>query len=307
MNREGILVIGSANMDLVVSTERFAHPGETIFGKKFDMFPGGKGANQAVCCAMLGSKTLFIGRIGRDDFGKRISKNLEQAGVELQHLLIDDEENTGTALITVDKTGENKIIVIPGSNMKLSPLDIDKKKHLFSEVKVVIAQLEIPIDTVIKAAVLAKENETTFILNPAPAQELPEKLFPLIDYLTPNETELEILSGITVKNEISFEKAARILLKKGVKNVIVTIGEKGALFVNKDRKEIFPSNRVSVVDTTGAGDAFNGALAFALSNGEEIDKSIQLANLVASHCIMKMGAQSSMPRLEEINIYKIAT
>jgi ribokinase len=307
MNREGILVIGSANMDLVVSTERFPNPGETIFGKKFNMFPGGKGANQAVCCAMLGSKTLFIAKMGNDDFCKRISKNLEHAGVGLQYLLIDDEGSTGTALITVDKTGENKIIVIPGSNMKLSPFDIDQKKNLFSEVKIAIAQLEIPTDTVIKAATLAKENEATFILNPAPAQELPEKLFSLVDYLTPNETELEILSGITINNETSIEKAARILLNKGVKNVIVTIGVKGAFLINNERKEIFPTNKVKVVDTTGAGDAFNGALAFALSNGEEVDKAIHFANLVASHCITKMGAQSSMPKLEEINIYKIAT
>ena len=307
MNREGILVIGSANMDLVISTERFPNPGETIFGKKFDMFPGGKGANQAVCCAKLGSKTLFIGKMGNDDFCKRISMNLKQAGVELQHLLIDNEESTGTALITVDQSGENKIIVIPGSNMKLSPFDIEKKKNLFSQVKVVIAQLEIPIDTVLKSATLAKKNEATFILNPAPAQELPEKLFSLVDYLTPNETELEILSGIIINNEASIEKAARILLKKGVKNVIVTIGERGAILVNKERKEIFPSNKVKVVDTTGAGDAFNGALAFALLNGEDIDKAVLLANLVASYCITKMGAQSSMPKLEEINIYKIAT
>lgn len=307
MNREGILVIGSANMDLVISTERFPNPGETIFGKKFDMFPGGKGANQAVCCAMLGSKTFFIGKMGSDDFCKRISLNLKQAGVELQHLLIDDIESTGTALITVDKTGENKIIVIPGSNMKLSQSDIEQKKNIFSQVKVVIAQLEIPLDTVVKTATLAKENETTFILNPAPALELPEKLFPFVDYLTPNETELEILSGITINNEASIEKAARILLKKGIKNVIVTIGERGAILVNNDRKETFPANKVKVVDTTGAGDAFNGALAFALSNGEDIDKAIHLANLVASHCITKMGAQSSMPKLEEINIYKIAT
>jgi len=307
MNREGILVIGSANMDLVVSTERFPNPGETIFGKKFEMFPGGKGANQAMCCALLGSKTLFIGKMGNDDFSRRISKNLDKAGVELQHLLIDTEESTGTALITVDKSGENKIIVIPGSNMKLSHSDIEKKKNLFSQVKVVIAQLEIPLDTVVNAATLAKENDTTFILNPAPAQELPDKLFPLIDYLTPNETELEILSGMTISNETSIEKAAKILLKKGVKNVIVTIGEKGALLINNERKEIFPANKVNVVDTTGAGDSFNGALAFALSNGEDIEKAIHLANLVASHCITKMGAQSSMPKLEEINIYKIAT
>jgi ribokinase len=307
MNREGILVVGSANMDLVVSTERFAQPGETIFGKKFEIFPGGKGANQAVCCALLGSKTFFVGKIGKDDFGKKIFQNLETAGVNTSHLFIDDEENTGTALITVDKTGENKIIVIPGSNMKLFPSDINEKKNLFSNVKVVVVQLEIPIETVIKSGVIAKENNVTFVLNPAPAQSLPDELFPLIDYLTPNETELEILSGIRIHDEISIEKAASLLLKKGVRNVVVTLGEKGAILVNNKTKEVFPSNKVNVVDTTGAGDAFNGALAYALTNDEETGKAIQFANLVASYSITKMGAQSSMPKLEELNIYNITT
>jgi ribokinase len=306
MKRDGVLVIGSANMDLVLSVEKFPQPGETIFGKKFEMYPGGKGSNQAVCCAKLGAGTIFIGRIGDDDFGKSLIKNMKKEGVNLSHLIIDGKESTGTALITVEGKGENEIVVISGSNMKLSSDDIERKKEIFKEVKVVIVQLEIPLNTVLQAAKIAKENECIFILNPAPAQQLPEELLSMIDYLTPNETELELISGISVDDDESIEKAAKELLKKGVKNVIVTIGEKGAYLINRERKEIFPAKRVNVVDSTGAGDAFNGALAYALSNGEEIAKAVQLAVSVASFSVTKMGAQGSLPTIEEINIYKIA-
>jgi len=306
MKREGVLVIGSANMDLVISVEKFPQPGETIFGKKFQMFPGGKGSNQAVFCAKLGAKTYFLGRIGNDDFGKSLSKNMKSEGVDIHHLLIDENESTGTALITVDGKGENEIVVISASNMKLSPNDIESKRKIFNEVKIVITQLETPLNTVIQAARIAKENRNIFILNPAPAQELPRKLLSMIDYLTPNETELELLSGIRVKDKKSVELAAEELLKKGVKNVIVTMGKKGAYLITNERKQIFPAKKVNVVDSTGAGDAFNGALAYALSNDEEIGKAIQLANSVAAFAVTKMGAQSSLPRLEDLNIYKIA-
>jgi ribokinase len=253
MKREGVLVAGSANMDLVVCAERFPQPGETVFGKKFEMYPGGKGANQAFCCAKLGAKTYFIGKMGNDDFGKRLSANMQQAGVNLDNLLIDESEHTGTALISVDGKGENEIIVISGSNMKLTPRDIQKKKDIFSKAKVVITQLEIPLESVEKIAEISKENGAVFILNPAPAKELPEKLISLTDYLTPNEIELEILSGTPVSGEASIEKAAGKLLKKGVKNIIVTMGEKGAFLINKEKKKIYPSKKVKVVDSTGAG------------------------------------------------------
>ncbi|MGE5806706.1 MAG: ribokinase [Ignavibacteria bacterium] len=295
-----MLVAGSANMDLVVCAERFPQPGETIFGEKFEMHPGGKGANQAFCCAKLGAKTYFIGKMGNDDFGKRLSANMLQAGVNLDHLLIDEKEHTGTALIYVDGNGENEIIVISGSNMKLTPRDIQKKKDIFSKVKVVIAQLEIPLESVEKTAEISKENGAVFILNPAPAKELPEKLISLADYITPNEIELEILSGTSVSGEASIEKAAGMLLKKGVKNIIVTMGEKGAFLINKEKKKIYPSKKVKVVDSTGAGDAFNGALAYALSKEKEIGEAIQFAIAVASYSVTKMGAQSSMPELSEV-------
>jgi ribokinase len=306
MKREGVLVVGSANMDLVISVIKFPQPGETIFGKKFEMFPGGKGANQAVCCAKLGAKTFFIGKMGNDDFKKSLSKNMSNEGVDLEHLFIDEKESTGTALITVDGKGENEIVVISGSNMKLSPEDIKAKNEIFKEVRVVIAQLEVPLYTVLETAKIAKENGNIFILNPAPAQELSEELLSLVDYLTPNETELELLSGLPVGDDTTVEKAAGKLLSKGVKNIIVTMGDKGAYLINKEKKEIFPAKKVEVVDSTGAGDAFNGALAYALSNNEEIGKAIHLAVSVASYSVTKMGAQSSLPKLEELNFYKKA-
>ncbi|OGU74267.1 MAG: ribokinase [Ignavibacteria bacterium RBG_16_34_14] len=300
MVRDGVLVIGSANMDLVVFVEKFPQPGETIFGKKIEMFPGGKGANQAVCCAKLGAKTFFVGKMGNDDFRKRLTSNMENEGVIIDHLFIDENESTGTALITVDGKGENEIVVISGSNMKLSQEDIKSKKEIFKNVKVVITQLEIPTEAVLETAKAANENGNIFILNPAPAQELPEKLLSMVDYLTPNETELELLSGLCVKDLKSIELASEVLLKKGVKNVIVTLGEKGAYLINKKRKEIFPANKVNVIDSTGAGDAFNGALAFALSKGEEPGKAIKFANSVASYSVTKMGAQSSIPVPDEL-------
>lgn len=304
MNKEGVLVVGSANMDLVVKCSRFPLPGETIFGNKFQMFPGGKGANQAVCCAKLGMKTYFIGKMGNDELGKRLSDSMENDGVDLTYLMTDKSEHTGTALITVDLNGQNQIIVISGSNMKLSPSDIRKNKNTFSEIKVVLTQLEIPIDTVIETAILSKDNGAIFILNPAPACEIPDEIYPLVDYLTPNETELQMLSCMVVSDIGSAEKAAKMLIEKGAQNVIITLGEKGALLVNKNHTELYSTQKVAVVDTTAAGDSFNGALAYSLANNVELADAICFANKVASISVTRMGAQSSMPVLAEIMTFK---
>lgn len=185
MNKDGVLVVGSANMDLVITADRFPKPGETIFGKQFQMFPGGKGANQAVGCAKLGCRTYFTGKFGNDDFRTRLHQSMENDGVKLEHVFIDDKESTGIALITVDDTGQNEIVVISGSNMKLSPGDIESKSGLFASVNIVLTQLEVPLNTVIKTAELAKLNDCVFILNPAPAQKLPLELLSMLDYLPP--------------------------------------------------------------------------------------------------------------------------
>ena len=300
MEKKGVLIVGSSNLDLVVMVKRFPKNGETIFGNKFEMFPGGKGANQAVCASRLGCKTTFIGKMGNDEFREKLSLIMIESGVDLSNLFTDENENTGTALITVDSNGQNQIIVISGSNMKLSPKEVESKSSVFAEASVVLTQLEIPIETVMKSAELAKENASIFILNPAPAMQIPDSLFPLIDYLTPNESELEILSGIKIIDDASIENALNVLIDKGVKNVIVTLGKKGAMLMNKVVKKYFQARKVEVVDSTAAGDAFNGAFASSLSEGNSVEDAIEFANKIASISVTRMGAQSSLPYYNEI-------
>ncbi|MCF8260907.1 MAG: ribokinase [Melioribacteraceae bacterium] len=300
MNKEGILVVGSANMDLVVTSERFPKPGETIFGRGFEMFPGGKGANQAVSCAKLGGVTYFLGKMGNDDFHDLLDKSLSENGVDVKDVIVEKNAHTGVALISVDGKGENEIIVISGSNMMFEEEDLLLNKDYFSKVKVVLTQLEIPINTVALAARLAKENDSIFILNPAPAAELQDDLLSKIDYITPNVSELEILSGQTISDNSSAEQAAKVLLERGVANVIVTIGKEGSLLVNNERTVHFATQKVNAVDTTAAGDSFNGALAYLLSIGKSIDEAIHFANCSAALSVTKAGAQNSMPTFKEV-------
>lgn len=300
MKREGVLVVGSANMDLVVVTDRFPQPGETILGNHFQMFPGGKGANQAVCCARLSGLTYFLGRLGQDLFGDRLFQNLQSDGVNLDAVKRDETHSTGVALITVDSNGQNQIVVAPGSNMQLSSQDLEDHRELFRQVRAVIVQLEIPEETVFQAAQLATEQDAIFILNPAPARALSDDLLSRVDYLTPNETELASLSGMKVEDIDTAMEAARKLIAKGVANVVVTLGEQGALLVTSDKSQLFPTRSVEVVDTTAAGDAFNGALALAISEELDVGKAILFANTVASTSVTALGAQSSMPYRDTI-------
>jgi ribokinase len=300
MGTNNILVVGSANIDLVVMTERFPKPGETVLGKKFEMFPGGKGANQAVACAKLGGVTYFIGKMGHDDFQKILINTMKNDGVNIDHLLIDQNLRTGTAFIAVDENGENEIIVISGSNMRLFPNDIVENEEIFARIKVVLTQLEIPLETVMMTANLTKKYTKTFILNPAPARELPAQLLSVVDFLTPNESELEIISGLKVQDKKSAQKAAETLIRKGVKNVIVTLGENGALLVTSNRSKLFPARKVKPLDTTAAGDAFNGAFTFSLANDCTVERSIEFANIAAAISVTRMGAQSSMPSMQDI-------
>jgi ribokinase len=300
MKKEGVLVVGSANMDLVVTSERFPKPGETIFGKNFEMFPGGKGANQAVSCAKLGGLTYFLGKMGDDDFHNLLSTSLTQSGVNIEDVIIEKNAHTGIALISVDGKGENQIIVISGTNMNFSPEDLLTKKDYFARVKVVLVQLEIPIETVIQAARLAKENGAIFILNPAPAVELSDELLSMVDCITPNESELELLTGIKITDQKSQEDAAKHLLNKGIENVIVTLGSLGSLLVNKNECTLYKTYTVQAVDTTAAGDSFSGALAYSLANNVKLKDAIKFANYSAALSVTKMGAQSSMPTYKEV-------
>ncbi|MCF7740168.1 MAG: ribokinase [Candidatus Marinimicrobia bacterium] len=300
MKKQEILIVGSANMDMVVTVNRFPNPGETILSEKFGMFPGGKGANQAVACARLGSKTHFIGKMGNDFFRDKLIQSMTTNQVNMEYTLIDEKESTGVALIYVDADGQNEIVVVSGSNMKITPDEIESNAGLFKQVNVVLTQLEIPLESVISAAKLTKKNDGDFILNPAPACEIPDELFTMVDYLTPNESELALLSGRPVTDISSAIKAAKIILKQGAKNIVVTLGEKGSLLVNNDRSELFPTDKVEAKDATAAGDAFNGALAFGLSNNLDLDTIIRTANCVATYSVTKRGAQSSLPSIEDI-------
>ena len=300
MKRDGVLVVGSANIDLVVKTPRFPEEGETVFGGSFGMYPGGKGANQAVACARLGGTTYFVGKMGRDIFRDTLTACMKRNGVDLTHLTFDGRASTGIGLITLDRSGQNEIVVVSGSNMKLLPADINRARRLFSRVKVVLLQLEVPLATVVHAARLAKQSGATVILNPAPARKLPMGILAMVDIITPNETEAELLTGVRVRTNGSAASAARVLLRMGVGSVIITLGARGAMLVTAGEARHFPAPRVRAVDTTAAGDAFNGALARAIASGRAMDGAIPYANSAAAYSVTRMGAQSSMPRQRDL-------
>jgi len=290
-----VMLVGSANMDLVVRTHSFPAPGETLQGLGFQTFAGGKGANQAVAAGKLGAKVGILAKLGNDPFGDQLTASLLGAGVKVDYLLRDPTESTGVALITVDDSGQNTIVVAPGTNALLTPFEVNTLKDV--QFAVLLAQLEIPLETVIAASVLAKGS---FILNPAPARELPNELFALVDYLTPNETEAVALTGILPADDGSCLACARVLLDRGVKNVLFTLGSNGSYLANAAGGSHFPSIKVNPIDTTGAGDAFNGAFAYFLSKGEQVQRSIHLANVAGALATTKAGAQASMPTLQEV-------
>jgi ribokinase len=295
-----ILVIGSSNTDMVIKTEKIPSPGETILGGTFLMNPGGKGANQAVAASRLGGKVTFVAKIGDDMFGSETTGILKKEGVDTRYIVKDPDLPSGVALITVDDEGENSIVVAPGSNGNLLAQDINNE--IFSPVKfgVMLLQLEIPLMTVEYAALTASENKIKVILNPAPAQKLHDYLLKHLWLITPDETEAEILTGIKVYNEATAEAAATYLQKKGVRNVIITMGSAGAFVKTENFMQIFPGVKVKAIDSTGAGDVFNAALAVSFAEGKEIKDAVTFANKAASICVTRMGAQASAPYRDEI-------
>lgn len=300
MARPGVLVVGSANIDMVVTTPRFPAPGETVLGRSFAMFPGGKGANQAVACARLGGQVSFIGRMGKDVFRDRLAASMRKDGVLLDRLMIDPELPTGIGVITIDESGQNQIVVASGSNMAVTPADVDRHRAAFSGARVLLVQLEIPLPAVHRAIALAKELDLTVILNPAPARKLSRALLKMVDFLTPNEGELSVLAGMPVDDAASAEQAARKLMEGGPGCVVVTIGSKGAMAVSAGGARIFPSYKVRPVDTTAAGDAFNGGLAVALAGGAGLDDAIRFACAAGALSVTRAGAQPSMPTRTEV-------
>jgi len=296
-----IAVVGSSNMDLVVKSKRIPATGETILGGDFIMAPGGKGANQAVAAAKLGAQVFFIAKLGDDIFGLQSLNNFKKEGVNTKYVLQTKDAPSGVALIMVDDEGNNVIVVAPGANNKLSPEDVKEAESDIALSGALVAQLEVPIETIEFAAGLANKSNVPFILDPAPAQELSEQLLKMVDVLTPNETEARILTGIEVKDRDSANAAAQKLLECGVKNVILTMGASGYLTVSDEGTEFVEARKVTAVDSTAAGDAFTGSLAVGLAKGQTLSEAALFANNVAAVSVTRMGAQPSMPTVEEID------
>jgi ribokinase len=303
MTASPIVVVGSSNMDLVAKAPRIPVTGETLTGTDFFMVPGGKGANQAVAAAKLGAEVILVAKLGKDVFASESLENFKSVNINTQHIEQLDGVPSGTAVIAIDDNGQNMIIVVPGANGKLTPADVDKAQSDIASAAVVVAQLEVPIETVEQAAKTANQNNVPFILDPAPARPLSDELLSRVDILTPNETEAETLTGIKVTDPASAADAADALLAKGVKTVIITLGEKGLLLATQDSKEMIAGYQVKAVDSTAAGDAFTGSLAYGLARGNAIKDAAVYANAVAAVSVTRYGAQPSMPTTKEVDAF----
>ncbi|MGB9680445.1 MAG: ribokinase [Thermoanaerobacteraceae bacterium] len=295
-----IIVVGSINMDIVIKVQHIPKIGETIIAKDLKNYNGGKGANQAVSIARLGANVSMIGRVGNDDYGNKLYKDLKNEGINCESVEFDYNIPTGTAFINVSEKGENNIVVYQGANKSLNIEQIEKYGYVFDGAKICVIQLEIPVETVEFVVDLCYQKGVKVILNPAPACELPDTLLEKVYILTPNETELALLSRSKIETIADIKKASKYLLDKGVQNVITTIGEKGSFFINKDTEKLFDAIKVTAVDTTAAGDSFTGALAVALSEGKNIETAIEFATYVAALTVTKEGAQSSLPYRDEV-------
>jgi ribokinase len=284
---------------MILKLERIPKPGETILGGEFITAAGGKGANQAVAAAKAGGAVTFIARVGQDMFGEQAIAGFIENGINVDHVQ-RDKTASGVALIFVAKDGENSIGVGSGANARLMPADMKKAKAAFASADAVVMQLETPLETVQAAAELADAKRATIILNPAPAQKLPDSLLKKISILTPNETEAEILTGIKITDEPSCAKAADALLRKGVKTVIITLGSRGSYVATAKTKQLVPGFKMKPVDTTAAGDTFNGALAVALAEGKSMYDAVRFANAAGAISVTRMGAQPSAPKRTEI-------
>ena len=285
-----ILVIGSSNTDMTVKSSHLPAPGETVMGDRFVMGPGGKGANQAVAAARLGGDVTFICKVGRDVFGEKAIEGYRKDNIDTQHIMLSDLPS-GVALILVDGGGENSISVAPGANGDLTPADIESKADIIRSADILILQLEIPVESVEKAVSIAKEAGVYVILNPAPAKRLPEELLENVSLLTPNQSELEILTGI--KGDVRAGLDA--LVERGVGEVILTLGSRGSMVYSGDEPVLIPALKVDAVDTTAAGDTFCGALAVAISEGKSLTDAARFATCASALTVQKMGAQVSIP------------
>ncbi len=300
MKKAKIVVVGSFNADITALTPKFPVGGETIMGRSLNFGAGGKGTNQAVSAAKNGAEVVMVSKIGTDVLSDIARKTYTESGIDSSYVVETSEYPTGSAVIEVsEESGENKIIVIPGANNYLTADDVRKASEKISQCDVVLTQLETSPESIEAALELSSEYGKITVLNPAPYSAIPEKWFKLVDYFIPNETETEYFTGVKVSDEYSAKEAAKVLMGKGVKNVIITMGKKGAFFCNERESFVVPSTSSKAVDTTGAGDCFCGAFCTALAEGKSVKDAILFANCAAGISVIRMGASSSMPTREE--------
>jgi ribokinase len=295
-----IVVVGSSGTDMIIRVERIPRPGETLIGGQFAMAAGGKGANQAVSAARAGGDVTFVARVGRDNFGEQSIAGFVSDGIDVQHVLRDGKAPSGTALIFVAKDGENSIAVSSGANARLTPADVRRARSVFNGAAVLIVQLESPLATVQAAVSIAVRNGLQVILNPAPARALPDSLLRQVSILTPNETEAELLTGVKVNSDAAAAKASAILRRRGVQTVILTLGARGAFVATEGGTQLVSGFKVKAVDTTAAGDVFNGALAVALAEQRPLQQAVRFANAAAAIAVTRLGAQPSAPSRRQI-------
>lgn len=297
-----IIVIGSSNTDMVVQAPQLPAPGETVLGGTFMMNNGGKGANQAVAVHRLGGNLTFVARVGNDMFGRQTLQSLASEGIDTSYISVDDKTPSGVALIAIDFQAENSIVVAPGANKELSPADVDRAAHLLNPETIVLMQLETPLATIAHAARLAREKGARVVLNPAPAQQLPPEFLHGIYMLTPNRGEAEKLSGVKIVSDADIHEAAMRLIAMGVEKVVITLGSRGSYVLDGPDNGFFvPSQKVQPVDTTAAGDTFNGALCVALSEGQTLEQAVRMASAAAAIAVTRHGAQPSIPHRAEID------
>lgn len=297
-----VVVIGSSNTDMVVTSTRIPAPGETVIGGDFLVIPGGKGANQAVAAARAGGQVIFITKTGNDDFGRQAIEGYKKDGLITDHIFIDPQFPSGVAVIIVDeKSGENSIVVAPGANHQLGTQDIERIKNEITNSDVLLVQLEIPLPTVKKSLELANQAGVLTILDPAPAQDLSDDILRLVDIITPNETETKILTGIDPNDQANIKKAAGLLLSKINQTVIITLGERGVYHLSKDGNDGFmDTEKIKAIDTTAAGDVFNGYLASSLASGLSLTPAIEMAVKAATQSVTIKGAQTSIPLIKNL-------